>query len=387
MRKDIRLSDPSPLYAQIEKDIRRRIRAGKLKPGDQLGSYNELSKEYSVSVITVKRAIYNLTNEGLIFTRVGKGIYVAEERKEKLNLSQHKSIGLVLQDLNHPYFSLVVNGIEERAYELGYNVLISNSSNKIEKEESQINHFREMGVDGLVIASLSLEYKATDYIRRIHEEGFPYVMVSYIHDPEYWYVGTNQELGGYLATQHLIKLGYTSIGYLHAGKSNLLSEIRKNGYYRALTEYDVPYESKFIFYLDEEHPASIADRFKLGYDFGKKWKSLDHKPAAVFAYTDLVALGLEKALIEEGISIPDEVGIVGFDDITMAAYANIPLTTVHQPAHKIGRMSVDIIQKRIDGTDVGNRTTLNPTLVIRESCGASKRASAAGSVTHEVVVP
>ncbi len=385
MKKDIRFSDPSPLYLQVEKGIRKKIKDGKLKPGHQLGSYNDLSKEYSVSVITVKRAISNLMSEGAIFTRVGKGIYVAEGKKEKFDLSKHKSIGLVLQDLNHPYFSMVAHGIEERAYELGYNVLISNSSNKIEKEESQIEHFRDLGVDGLVIASLSLQYRATDPIRKIHEEGFPYVMVSYIHDPDFWYVGTNQELGGYLAAQHLIKLGYKSIGYLHAGKGNILSEIRKNGYYRALTEYDVPYDAKFVFYLDEEHSASVADRFKLGYDFGKKWKTIEHKPAALFVYTDLVALGLEKALIEEGVSVPDDVGIVGFDDITMAAYANIPLTTVHQPAQKIGRMSVDVIQKRIDGTDVGNRTTLSPTLVIRESCGASKRARSAGTLSREVM--
>ncbi len=387
MKSEIKMSDPNPLYAQVEKDIRRKIRNKELIPGDQVGSYSELSKEYSVSIITVKRAISNLINEGVIFTRVGKGIYVAEEKKEKPDFTKQKSIGLVLQDINHPYFSLVVHGIEERAYELGYNVLISNSSNKIEKEESQIDHFRELGVDGLIIASLSLEYKATDYIRKMHEEGFPYVMVSYIHDPDYWYVGTNQELGGYLATQHLIKGGCKSIGYLHAGKGNLLSEIRKNGYYRALTEYDIPYDSKLIFYLDEEHPVSVADRFKLGYHFGRKWKSIEKKPEALFVYTDLVALGLQKALLEEGVSIPDDVAIVGFDDIVMAAYANIPLTTVHQPAQKIGRTSVDVIQKRIDGIDVGNRTILNPTLVVRDSCGASRKAPLSGSLNPEEVAP
>ena len=373
MKKNINLSDPSPLYSQVEKGIQRKIKEGTLKPGDCIGSYSELSKEYSVSTITVRKAVANLINRGIVFTRTGKGMYVAEPGKERLDLSKHKSIGLVLQDLGHPYFSLVVQGIEERAYELGYNVLISNSSNKIEKEESQIEHFRNIGVDGMVIASLSLQYKATDQIRKLHEEGFPYVMVSYIHDPEYWYAGTNQELGGYLAAQHLIKTGYKTIGYLHAGRDNLLREIRKNGYYRALTEFEIPYDSKFVFYLDEGNPTAISDRYALGYSFGKRWKSTEHKPAALFVYSDLVALGLEKALIEEGVSVPDDVAIVGFDDIVMASYANIPLTTIRQPAQKIGRISVDVIQKRLDGTDVGNRSILNPTLVVRESCGASKK--------------
>lgn len=375
MKKNTNLSNPNPLYLQVEKGIQRKIKDGTLKTGDCIGSYSELSKEYSVSIITVRKAVADLINKGIIFTHVGKGIYVAEPGREKLDLSKHKSIGLVLQDLGHPYFSLVVQGIEERAYELGYNVLISNSSNKIEKEESQIEHFRNLGVDGMVIASLSLQYKATDHIRRLHEDGFPYVMVSYIHDPDYWYAGTNQELGGYLAARHLIETGYKTIGYLHAGRENLLSEIRKNGYYRALTEYGIPYDSKFVFYLDEGHPAPISDRYALGYSFGKRWRTIEHKPAALFVYSDLVALGLEKALIEEGISVPDDVGIVGFDDIAMAAYASIPLTTIRQPAQKIGRISVDVIQKRIDGTDVGNRSILNPTLVVRESCGASMKSS------------
>ncbi len=386
MKKEISLSDPSPLYAQVEKNILRKIKEGTLKPGDQIGSYSELSKEYSVSIITVKRAVSNLINKGVVFTRVGKGMYVAEPAKAKLDLSKHKSIGVVLQDLGHPYFSLVVQGIEERAYELGYNLLISNSSNRIEKEESQIEHFRDLGVDGLIIASLSLQYKATDPIRRLHDEDFPYVMVSYIHEPEYWYAGTNQELGGYLATQHLVRMGYKSIGYLHVGKSNLLSEIRKNGYYRALTENDIAFDSRFVFYLDEMTNSSPADRFMLGYSFGKNWKGVPHKPQAVFVYSDLVALGLEKGLMEEGVSVPDDVAIVGFDDIVMAAYASVPLTTVRQPAQKIGRMSVDVIQKRIDGTDVGNRTILNPTLVVRESSGALKRSPIQGTSDPKVTV-
>ena len=242
---------------------------------------------------------------------------------------------------------MIVNSVEERAYELGYNLLLSNSSNNIEKEENQINHFGELGVDGLIIASLSLEYKATDYIQKLHYSNFPYIMVSYIHDPDYWYIGSDNELGGFLATEHLINTGYKSIGYLHAGKGNLLSEIRKNGYYRALVEYDIPYDSKLIYYLDKEPEEIGQDRFLLGYKFGKEFKNLKKKPDALFIYSDLIALGFEQAAIEEGIQIPDDVAIVGFDDIQIARFSSVPLTTIHQPSDKIGRMAVDIIQKEL----------------------------------------
>jgi DNA-binding LacI/PurR family transcriptional regulator len=99
---------------------------------------------------------------------------------------------------------------------------------------------------------------------------------------------------------------------------------------------------------------------------------LQKKPDALVIYSDLTALGFEQAAIEEGIIIPDDIAIVGFDDITLSQYSPVPLTTIHQPSDKIGRMAVDIIQKRIDGSGVGNRTIFKPTLIVRDSCGAKK---------------
>lgn len=368
----INFNDPTPLYEQIEKFVKRKIKDGELKPGDPIGSHKDLSIEYNVSIITIKKALSNLVNEGILYTRVGKGTYVSEQPQKKLDISQYKTIGLVLRDIKHPFFSMIVHGVEERAYELGYNILLSSSSNKIEKEESQINHFRKIGVDGLIIASLSLEYRATDYIQKIHRENFPYIMVSYMHDPDYWYVGSDQELGGFMATEHLIKLGYKSVGYLHIGKGNLLSEVRKNGYNRALNEYNIPFDPDLVYFLGKENFDSGTDRFQLGYEFGKSFKSLQKKPDALLIYSDLTALGFEQAAMEEGIVIPDDIAIVGFDDITLSQYSSVPLTTIHQPSDKIGRMAVDIIQKRIDGSGVGNRTILKPTLIVRDSCGAKK---------------
>jgi len=370
MPNGISFNDPTPLYEQIERDIKRKIRDGILHPGDSVGSQNELCREYSVSFITVKKALANLVAEKILFTRVGKGTYVAEQKTTKVDFSKHRTIGLVLRDMKHPFFSLIVQGIEERAYELGYNVLLSSSSNKIEKEESQIQRFRKIGVDGIIIASLSLEYRATPYIQRLHDENFPYIMVSYIHDPHCWYIGSDHEVGGFIATEHLIKLGHKSIGYIHAGAGNLLSEVRKNGYYRALTEYDIPFDSKLIF-----TDASVeTDRYKLGYKFGKSFSSLVKRPTALFFYSDLTALGFAQGAFEEKIRIPEDVAIVGFDDIVYSGYANIPLTTVHQPAEQIGKRAIEIIEKRLNGEDIGNRTILKPSLIIRDSCGAKLKA-------------
>lgn len=365
----IDFNNPAPLYEQIENIIKDRISKGELKPGEQICSHHELSKKYDVSLITIKKALANLIKDGILFTRIGKGTYVAETKKPKVDLVKHKTIGLVLRDLKHPFFSMIVHSVEEKAYGLGYNLLLSSSSGNIEKEESQIAHFRKLGVDGIIIASLNLEYRATKYIQKLHEENFPYIMVSYIHDPDYWYVGLDQELGGYIATEHLIKLGYKSIGYVHVGKGNLLCDVRKNGYSRALMEHDIPYNAKNIFYPSENQRDTEMDRFKLGYNFGKKFVKMKQAPEALFLYSDLVALGFQQSVNEEGLKIPDDVAIVGFDDIEIAKYASVPLTTIHQPADLIGKYAVETIQKRINNYDTSNRTILKPQLIVRDSSG------------------
>ncbi len=374
MGKGVNPAKPAHLYEQIVEDIRGKIASGELKPGDRIATQAELARQYGVSLITVKNALGLLVDEGFLLARAGKGTFVLEGQSKGMQFPGHRSIGLVLRDLNHPYFSMIVQSVEECAYEKGFSVLLSGSSGDIEKEEKQIGRFRAMGVSGLIIASLSLEYRATDYIQRLHAENFPYLMVSYIHDPDFWYVGSDQELGGYLATEHLIRTGYRTIGYVHVGRKNLLSEVRKNGYARALMEYDLPYDANDVFTLDPHRKDCGADRYQLGCHFGSEFKDALKKPEALFFYNDMCALGFIHGAAEMGIRVPDDVAVVGFDDTTVARFASVPLTTIHQPVDKIGRAAVEIIQKRIEKVDTGNRTVFKPTLVVRESCGARKRS-------------
>ncbi len=385
MDKGVNLVNPEHFYRQIVKDIKGRIANGELKPGEKIETQAELARKYDVSLITVRNALALLVSEGLLLSRAGRGTFVLEGRSKRIDFSDHRSIGLVLRDLNHPYFSMIVRSVEERAYQLGFNVLLSNSSGNIEREENQIDKFRRMGVDGLIIASLSLEYKATEHIQRLHTENFPYVMVSYMHDPEYWYVGSDHELGGYLATEHLLQIGYRSIGYVHMGGKSLLSEVRKNGYSRALTEHGMAYDPELVFVLDSERYNFGTDRFQIGYRFGQDFGTFRKRPHALFFYNDMVALGFIQGAAEQNIRVPEDVGIVGFDDAIVGRYASVPLTSIHQPVDKIGSMAVEIIQKRIQKIEVEKRTIFKPSLVIRESCGAKKstlNVAAGGSVPN-----
>jgi DNA-binding LacI/PurR family transcriptional regulator len=360
------LQKPVPLYLQIAEDISGKIGTGILQIGDQLGSQQELSREYRVSLMTVKKALGHLAHQGWIYGRVGKGSYVAQRSPVSPPVAS-SLIGIVLQNIHSAFFSLIVQAVEETAYSRGYSVLLSNTAGHAEKEERQIRHFREIGVSGLIIASLRHVYHATPTIQMLRREGFPFVMVSYMEDPEIPFVGTDHEHGGYIAAQHLLALGYRRIGYLNAERGNLVGELRKKGFLRAMEEAGRHVEPRF---LPRIHVHGVRDYYKGGYEIGRRFvQAPGQRPDALFAYNDSSALGFEKAVLESGLRIPEDIALVGFDNIEQGEYAAVPLTTVRQPTMKIGATAADGLIARIEGRAAHLRTVFVPELVIRQSCG------------------
>jgi len=352
-----------PLYMQIVDDISRQIAIGKIKPGEKIRSQSELAREYGVSLITIKKALYELIREKLLYSRVGKGTYVSEvspltERRE------FKSVGFVLTDLNSPFFSRILKSVEKGISEYGYSLMLSSSENRMEKEEYLIQDYRDLGVRGLIIASMSHIYRATPAIRQLDKEGFPYVVVSYIIDPDIIFVGTDHEQGGYLAGKHLIDKGHTQIGYINGEVGNLCGEERFKGYQRALKEHKRPIIEKFLYNLPR---GGEWNDFQSGYEIGQFFALSEERPDAIFAYNDLTALGFQKAVMEKGLRVPEDVAIVGFDNIDAADTAPVPLTTIHQPTEQIGELAVKVLADQQKGTLSQKRYILKPELVTRES--------------------
>ncbi|MFQ5651686.1 MAG: GntR family transcriptional regulator [bacterium] len=361
----IDLQNPNPLYRQIVADIKSRIAAGQLGKDEKVGSHQQLAEQYGVSLITVKKALSELINQGILYSRVGKGTFVAAS--SPFVTQSNKTIGIVLRDLKNPFFSLIVDSFEENAYSAGYHALLSTSSNRMDREETQIRRFREMGVNALLIASMSHLYRATTTIRKLHEEAFPYVMVSYVQDQDIFYVGTDHEKGAFLATEHVINLGYERIGYINGEQGSLLGELRKKGYVAALKHYGKPINEAHVFRLrlkGGEHD------YQSGYEVGERFVNLPGRPEAMFIYNDLSALGFQKAVLSYGMRVPEDVAMVGFDNIKRGRIAPVPLTTVAQPTSEIGRIAFDSLSKRIAGVNTATRTILAPKLVVRSSCGA-----------------
>ena len=368
----------TPLYQQVAADIRQKIVSGAMPVGTQLQPHRELAASYGVSVVTINKALSGLVTEGILNSRVGRGTFVAVRpaaiepaREPKENAREigksGEMLGFVLRDFSSPFFSLVARAAQHRADEAGYGLVFSASSNRLDREEEQIRRFRDIGVDGLIIVSMSRTYRISEPIRELHDAGFPYVMVSYTHGDDVPFIGMDLERAGWLATQHLIGLGRKRLGYLSDRHGSLCGELRGQGFRRALAQYGASFDPAFLF----EYPYEGEwNDYRSGYAIGEHVAGLSAKPDAMFVFNDLGALGFQDALLDHGIRVPDDIAVVGLDDIELAARARVPLTTVHQPADQIGALAVDSVLARLHGEPVAVRQLLEPRLVVRRSCGS-----------------
>jgi LacI family transcriptional regulator len=361
-----------PLYQQVAADIRKKIISGEMPVGTQLLPHREMAVEYGVSIMTINKALSGLVSEGILHSRVGRGTFVAV-RPAPHGVRVGGTFGFVLRDLNSPFFSLVAHAAQQRADAVGYGLLFSSSSNRLDREDEQIRRFRSIGVNGLIIVSMSRTYRISEPIQELHDAGFPYVMVSYTEGENIPFVGLDLAKAGYLAGQHLLEQGRRRIGYVGDRFGSIMCELRGRGLRRALEEQGL---SLGAFQFEYPFEGEWND-YKSGYAVGEQVAALDEKPDAMFVFNDLGALGFEDALLDRGIRVPDDIAIVGLDDIELAARARVPLTTVKQPVDRIGELAVDTLLARLGGEHRPTRQLLEPTLIVRQSSGISDLTTSA----------
>jgi LacI family transcriptional regulator len=365
----------TPLYQQVAADLRRQIVSGNMDVGTQLPTHRQLAEDYGVSIITINKALAGLVSEGVLYSRVGRGTFIAVRPAPIEEPHSEKLLGFVLRDLSSPFFSLIAHSAQQRADALGYGLLFSSSSNRADREEEQIKRFRDLGAQGLIIGSMSRTYRISDAIRALHEASFPYVMVSYTEGDDVPFVGLDLERAGDLVGQHLVALGRRKFGYIGDKFGSVMFERRSAGYRRAVAEHGLVVDPQFIF----EYPYEGEwNDYRSGYAVGQHVAELAVKPDAMFVFNDIGALGFQDALLDSGVRVPDDIAIVGLDDIELASRARVPLTTVRQPTDRLGALAVDTLLARLHGERPATRQLLAPELIIRRSCGA------AGDVPDEV---
>jgi len=330
-----------------------------------MSTIKDVAQHAQVSVATVSHVI-NDTRFVAEATRVRvqQAIealrYVPSALARSLKSNRTHTVGMMIPNSSNPYFAEIIRGIEDTFYEAGFNVILCNSDDDPIKQGNYVRLLTEKQVDGLIVMSSGSDVELLDTLRAAR---MPQVVVDReIDDLAADLVEVNHEAGGFLATQHLLKLGHRRIGCI-AGPLGLSSaRERVQGYRRALAEAGVTVDDRLIRGADFTSAGGLAAMTSL----------LDsaRRPTAVFASNDLMAIGAICAAAQRGLRIPQDVSVVGFDDIALAAHSNPPLTSVVQPKHQTGQLAAQLLLERIaDPSRALQRTILQPSLLVRQSSG------------------
>lgn len=368
-------SSPIPLYYQVKKMIISEIMRKNLKKGDIISKEMELCERYNVSRITVRRAIAELVTEKVLYRVSGVGTFVNNVTEKDFHLSEKdRQIALVVPDIEDLAISAIFSGIDKAAQELDYDIIIYSSGRRIEKENYNLSHLLQSNSTGAVIFP---NWGTTNagHIFELKRQGFPFVLIDrYYREIETDYVVTDNIAGAFDAVTHLIKLGHKRIGFI-GGPDNSAGDDRKEGYRRALSKSGLVADDNLVATLDKDsYSQPQTEPESGGYEEAKKLLALKNRPTAIFAASDGFALGAMKAIKDAGLKVPDDIAVIGFDNLKYASLLEVPLTTVAQPFGEIGRIAIEILMDKIkDKSASTKQIVLKPELVIRNSCGTILR--------------
>ena len=284
-----------------------------------------------------------------------------------LKLRQTFVLAVVIPDVTNPFFAALFRGVEDGASSRGYNVLLCNTDGSPDRQRSHLLSLHARRVDGIVLAS---SYLKDPTVRWLRHQAIPYVLVNRFSDEaQDPFVGSDDLVGGRLATQHLLQLRHRRIGHL-AGKATVSTGVlRRRGYLAALAENGLEVDSELIAEsgYTEEGGARAAEQLL----------SMRNRPTAIFAVTDMTAVGAWGAARRMGLRIPEDVAIVGYNDIPLASRLVPGLTTVHVPIHEFGSAAARLLLEQIEtGDAIRRRVIFNPELIVRGSTVAGADASA-----------
>ena len=291
--------------------------------------------------------------------------YVPDAAARTLVRGRTQIIGVVVTTLDDPFIGALVQTIESAAHDQGYVVILASSNAIPEREIAAAKMLQSRRVDGVIVASSRI---GVLYQGHLEQPRVPVVLINSLAEPSdefIFSVGVDNRHGGYLATAHLIRKGHQRIAYVTSPPGRSDNRERMAGYGQALAEAGIG--------LD----PSLVVRGTGSTDGGQRVLplvlSLDDPPSAVFCYNDMTAIGLIDAARRAGLSLPQDLAIVGFDDIVFAQFCDPPLTTIAQPIAGLGRGAIELLLALLSdeahSTAPGPNVTLKGQLIVRASSG------------------
>ncbi|MFH9736503.1 LacI family DNA-binding transcriptional regulator [Streptomyces roseolus] len=328
----------------------------------------EVARQAGVSVGTVSNVLNRPERvSGEVRVRVHAAIdrlgYVRSESARQLRAGRSRMLGLLVMDVGNPFFAALARGTERVAAHAGLGVMVCDSGGSAATEQAYLSLFAEQRLRGVLLAPAAPQSEPWETLRR---PDIPFVIVDRVVDPkEACSVAADDVLGGMLAGRHLLAAGHRRIAYVHGPDHLQQVQDRREGLVRAVEESGLGADAVI------DIPAEKLD-VAAGRDAGARLIGLPVAPTAAFCANDLLALGVMQTAFDAGFRVPDDLAVVGYDDIEFAEASLIPLTSVRHPAGEIGRLAAELLLQEIEAprSDQDHRHTgvvLQPELVVRRS--------------------
>jgi LacI family transcriptional regulator len=334
----------------------------------------DIAKILGVSISTVSRALKNhpdISDETRNQVKELAKKMNYEPNALALSLRKNKTftIGIIIPEIVHHFFSSVISGIEDVAYDRGYNVMVSQSNESYDREVINAQALLANRVDGVLIsiAKTTLDF---DHFRNFINQGIPMVFFDRVC-PELITdrVIINDEEGAFSATEHLIKIGCKQIAHFSAPQNLLIGQGRLSGYLRALKQYKYTYDPNLVLHCDTRE--LVLEKAE---EFFKKFADVD----GVFAVNDSTAITTMQVVQRMGKHVPDDISIVGFGDGPIALIVSPELSTVEQKGYEMGKEAITILLNKIENEssiDSFQTKVITPTLIPRGSSSKGKSAN------------
>ncbi|NRF94514.1 LacI family DNA-binding transcriptional regulator [Paenibacillus frigoriresistens] len=323
----------------------------------------DVAQAAGVSIATVSKVI---NETGRISDKTRKHVFSIMEQlnyqpsmvASALTGKSTYTIGLTLPDLANPFFAEIARSIEDRGHEYGFSVFICSTDNDPDKEVKYLSLLTQKRVDGIISAT---RIQNDQFLKKLIQQNIPIALITgEMPTLAVDTVMVDDYLGGFQAGNHLVELGHKRIAIVVEDMDNMSNRERIRGCKQAMANAGL--------YLDEQLVITGGFTVESGKSAMSNLLLLEERPSAVFACNDLLAIGAIRAAREQGMQLPADLSVVGFDNTILATLIDPPLTTIGQPIQEIGRRAVDLLVQEIKGEKVlKQRVVLLPELVLRNS--------------------
>ncbi|MEO8561564.1 MAG: LacI family DNA-binding transcriptional regulator [bacterium] len=299
-----------------------------------------------------------------VLTAIEQLNYRASPTGSSANTSGSRSLGFLIKEIDNPYYAEVVLGAREVAEQHGYSLFVATSEGEYDSERRAVEQFRGKGIEGLIFAPILHTDTDSSHLFELKRRNYPFVLIEGVSGLRASLIDVDNTDASRDAVQYLIRRGHTRIVHLSGPPYSLHSQERIEGVRRACSSSGILFPDESVIPAG----AHLAD----GYEAGKRYFGAcpaESRPTAVTCYNDLVAIGLCRALAELELRVPENVSIIGWDDIVLAAYLPVPLTTVQMPKSTMGAIAAEMLIRQVESHQSlpPQHAVLSATLVERSS--------------------